>query len=320
MPYKVVMPEDIAESGKNFLMEKGYEVLVGSGRTDVEYMKEILAEADAILFRTALYNKEVIDAAPKLKVMSRMGVGFDNVDIDYCTQKGIWVTIAPEANSNAVAEHTIGLIIAAAHQIVYMDKQVRAGNWTIRNSKKGRDIAGKTLGIVGFGRTGTLVAKKAALGLDMKVVAYSRSLKEKGYPDYVTPLNSMEEVFEKSDFLSLHMPSTPETKNMVDKVLLSKMKSTAVLINTARGDVLCEEDLYEALKNGTIAYAAVDVMREEPAKRDNRLFELDNFIVTPHNATLTYETMDSMALDAAMGIDDVLNGRIPRWPVNKIER
>jgi len=116
------------------------------------------------------------------------------------------------------------------------------------------------------------------------------------------------------------MPATAETKNLVNKELLWKMKSTAALINCSRGELVCEEDLYEVLKNGIIASAAVDVMREEPPRTDNRLFELDNFIVTPHNAALTHETMDAMGLHAAMGIDDVLSGRIPKWPANQVSK
>lgn len=320
MPYKVVIPQDISEEGKNFLIDKGYEVIIGTGKTDITSMKEIVSEADALLIRTAPYTREVIDAAPNLKVISRLGVGLDNVDVEYCTEKGIWVTISPQANSNAVAEHTLGLIIAAAHNIVYMDKQVRMGNWEVRNIKKGRDIAGKTLGIVGFGRTGSLVAKKAALGFDMNIIVYSRSLKEKGYPSYVTAVSSIEEVFKKSDFVSLHVPSSPETKNMVNSDLLSLMKPTGVIINCARGDIVCEEDLYDALKSGKIAVAAVDVMREEPPRNYNKLFYLDNFIVTPHNATLTHETMDTSGLHAAMGIHDVLSGKEPSWAANKVNK
>lgn len=318
MSYKIVIQQPITDLGIDYLRNKGYEVILGNGKTDIETMKSAVTDADALLIRTGPYNKEILSCATNLKVIGRMGVGLDNVDLNYCKEKGIWVTIAPQANSNAVAEHTIGFIIASAHQMSYMDKQTRDGVWEVRNTKKGRDLTGKTLGLIGLGRIGTMVAKKAALGLDMNVIGYDAFIPSDKYPENVTPALSMNEVLEKSDFVSLHMPATQETKDMVNSEFLSKMKKTAVLINCARGEIVDETALYDALKNGVISAAAIDVMKEEPFNTSNPLFTLDNITFTPHNAALTYETMDAMGLHAAMGIDDVLSGKTPQWPAFKM--
>lgn len=318
MPYNVVIPQYITPAGKDFLINKGYHVIDGYEITTVKQLKEIVSEAHAILARTALFTKEVIDSAPKLKVISRQGVGYENIDVDYCTSKGIWVTYAPKANFNAVAEHVIGLILAASHNIVTMDKQVHKGNWLLRNEKKGNDIANKTLGIIGFGRIGSCLAKKAAFGLEMNIIAYDYYLPQGQFPQFVTVANSLDELLSKSDIVSLHMPLNSNTNNMVNKSFLAKMKPSAILINCARGEIISENDLYDALKNGVIRCAAVDVMAKEPPELNNPLLQLEEFIVTPHNAALTTETMDRMGLHAAMGIDEVLSGRRPQWPVNSI--
>ncbi len=314
MKFKIAIPQPITDMGTKYLTEKGYDVAVGDGRTDAETIKNLIKDADGILARTAPYPGEVLEAAQKLRVIGRFGVGLDNIDLDYCKENYIWVTIAPQANSNAVAEHAIGFILACAHQTVLMDRETKAGNWEARNIKKGRDVTGKTLGLIGLGRIGREVAKKALSGLSMRVSAYDPYVAQKDAPEGVTMAGTLEALLEQSDFVSIHMPSTKDTVNMVNKEFLSKMKPTAYLINCARGAAVDEEALYEALKNRVIAGAALDVMKEEPPCVDNTLFTLDNLIVSPHNAGLTIETMDAMGLHAAMGIDDVLSGRKPQWP------
>lgn len=313
MSYKIVIQQPITDLGINFLKERGYDLYIGDGKTDLETMKEVVKDADGILARTAPYPKEVLEQAKKLKVIGRFGVGVDNIDTEYCKEKGIWVTIAPKANSNAVAEHTIGFIFAAAHNIITMDRETRLGNWEARNKIKGHDLVGKTVGLVGFGRIGREVAKKAYFGMDMNILAYDPYVSAENCPEYVK-LVKLDELLENSDFVSIHMPATKDTENMVDRTFLSKMKKDSVLINCARGAIVNEKDLYDALKEGTIKSACLDVMKDEPADIKNHLFELDNLIVSPHNAGLTSETMDQMGLHAAMGIDDVLNGRKPEWP------
>ncbi len=315
MAFKVVIPQDITDAGKNFLREKGYEIIIGSGKIDPDSVKRDIVPADAILARTAPFSADILAAAPNLKVIGRHGIGVDNIDVDYCTKRGIWVTFAPNSNANSVAEHTIGMIIAAAHHFAFMDRETRAGNWEVRNKRKGVDLFGKTLGVVGLGRIGRMVAEKCIAAFGMKVLGNDAILPKEKFPAGVVPA-TVEEIFSQADFVTLHIPATPETKGMVNAGLLGKMKKTAFLVNCARGEVMNEADLAEALRNQALAGAALDVFGVEPAKADNPLFKLDNVIVTPHNAALTAESMDRMGLHAAMGIHAALSGQKPEWPVN----
>lgn len=318
MAYKVVIPQDITDAGKNYLKERGYELVIGDGNTDLEAMKSVVADADAILARTAPYPAEVIAAAPKLKVIGRHGIGVDNIDVDYCTKNGIYVVFAPTSNAVSVVEHTIGFMIALAHHMSYFDREVRKGEWGMRNSRKGFDLDGKTLGVVGLGRIGRQVAEKCMAAFNMKVLGYDAFLPADKYPEGVEA-SSIDEIFANADIVTMHVPSTPETRGMLNAELIGKMKSSALLINCARGDLVVEADLYDALKNKKIAGAATDVFVSEPPAKDCPLFELDNLIMTPHSAALTQESMDRMGLHAAMGIHSVLSGETPDWPVNKPE-
>ena len=316
MSYTVLIPQDIVEEGKKFLRDKGYNIKMGSGIT-VDKIIEDVKDCDAILARTAPFPKEVIEAGTKLKVIGRHGVGVDNIDVKTAAERGVYVTYAPESNASSVAEYAVGMIIALARNFLTGDKAVRAGNWEFRNKSRASDLAGKTLGLVGAGRVGSLVAKKAFFGLDMNVIVYDPYVKEiKSVPEakIVTDLDT---IFKTADFISLHMPATPETKGMIGRKYFDMMKKSAYLVNAARGEVVNEKDLYDALKSGTFAGAGLDVFDPEPPKNDNPLFGLDNVILSPHNAALTQECMTRMALHAAMGIDDVLSGRVPKWAVNK---
>ena len=317
MAFKVLIPQDIVDEGKKYLIDRGYAIKMGKG-ISVSQIAEDVADCDAILARTAQFPKEVIDAGKKLKVIARHGVGCDNIDVKTATERGIWVTFTPEANAVSVAEYTIGMIIALARYFFPGDKATRAGAWDMRNKFPAVDLEGKTLGLVGAGRVGTLVAKKAFFGLDMKVMVFDPFIKEiKGVPA-AKIVSDPAVIFKESDFISLHVPATPETRGMVGKKYFDMMKPTAFLINAARGEIANEKDLYETLKAKRIAGAALDVYDPEPPKNDNPLYTLDNVILSPHNAALTREAMVRMAVGAAMGIDDVLSGKAPRWPFNKL--
>ena len=318
MSFRIVIPQDITGAGKEYLLDNGYELLIGDGKIDAESLKKIVAEADALLVRSAICSKEIIDAAPGLKVIGNHGVGVDNIDIDYCIEKGIWVTNAPMSNTVSVAEHTVGLLFALAHNFVFMDSETRKGNWEIRNRLKGDDLAGKTLGLVGLGRIGRLVAKKASLGADMKVIGFDPFIPSGAFPADVEQAATMEDVFKKADYVSVHVPSLPETHGIINLRLFSMMKKTAAFINCSRGDVVNERDLFTALSEGMIRTAGIDVFCDEPALMKNPLFTLDNIIVTPHSAAMTAESMDRMGLHAAMGIHDVLSGNKPKWAVNEL--
>lgn len=313
--YKVLIPQDIMSQGKDFLKKHGYEVIIGSG-WDAETIKREVIDCDAILVRTALFPADVIAAGKKLKIIARFGVGTDNIDIKAAEKQGVWVTIGKNTNVQSVAEHTLALMLGCSKQLIFINDQVKAGNWEIRNSKPGIELYGKTLGVIGLGAIGLSVAKKAHFGLDMDIIGFDAFADESILPEYIENMPSIEEVFSKADVISLHIPLTHGTKNMVTNELLKKMKKSAFLINCARGGIVNEEDLYQALKNNEISGAAMDVFQQEPADPKNKLFTLDNFIASPHNAGLTYEASTAMVLSAAEAIHDVLSGRKPKYPVN----
>jgi len=315
MGFKVLIPQDISQVGKDYLLERGYEIKMGSGITEKELMKDV-EDCDAILARTASFTANVIKSGKKLKVIGRHGVGFDNVDIKVAEELGIWVTNAPESNANSVAEHTLGLIIACARNLVRADTAFRNGDFEIRNKLNGSDLEGKTLGLLGVGRIGTMVAKKAAFGLGMKVIGYDPFLTQENVIPEIELSSKWEYVLENADFISAHMPVTASTKGIIGKKEFKMMKSTAYFINCARGEVVSEAELIEALQTNEIAGAGLDVFAEEPPAKDNPLFQLENVILSPHNAALTKEATIRMALHAAMGIDEVLSGKKPKWPVN----
>ena len=188
-----------------------------------------------------------------------------------------------------------------------------------RNRTKGVEVDGKTLGLIGCGHIGRLVAQKAALGFGMKVVGYDAYAKPENMPEYIQLVDTPEEVYRQADFLSLHVPLTPDTRDMVNKEVFAMMKPTAIVLNCARGGVINEADLYQAVVDGSIAGAGLDVFEDEPINPQNPLYTLDKVIVTPHDAALTFEAADRMGLHAAQGIVEVLQGKKATWPVNHLE-
>jgi D-3-phosphoglycerate dehydrogenase len=296
----ILLPQDIATPGKEFLIHHGYQIRLCPDIDEDTLCREVVG-CNAILARTAAITRRVLEAEPNLKVVGRHGVGYDNVDIEAATSLGIWVTNAPHSNANTVAEHTIGLLVALAHNMVQHDRALRSGDFEIRNRVLGTDLAGKTLGIVGLGGIGTLVARKAALGLDMKVIALNRTPRD--VDDWIEPVQDRQQFFERADFVSLHLPGSPQTRHYMGEKELGWMKPSAFLINVSRGEI--------------IAGAGLDVFEPEPPSPANPLFALQNVIVTPHSAALTTEAMGRMGLHAAQGIHDVLTGKMPQWPVNK---
>jgi len=311
---KVLIPQDINHAGKNYLKDRGYEVIVGSAH-DAETIKREIADCDALLARTAPYPADVIAAGKKLKIIARFGVGTDNIDVKFAEKQGIWVTIAKGENSHSVAEHTVTMMLACAKNLVYIDQQTKTGGWEVRNKFPITELKGKTVGIIGLGDIGRRVAAMVHNGLQMNVIGFD-VLKLDNLPEYIKVVSSLDEIFTNSDVVTLHVPGTPETMNMVNQKTLSMMKPAAYLINCARGGIVNESDLCEALQNRKIACAAMDVFLKEPPELDNKLFKLDNFIASPHNAALTNEASTGMALSCAKAIDDVLSGRMPQYPIN----
>lgn len=312
--YKVLIPQDIQEEGKQYLREKGYEIQIGSG-FDRDTLKKEISDADAVIARTAAYPADVIAAGTKLKVIARYGVGYDNIDLKAAEDMGIYVTIAKGCNTRSVAEHTAALMLACARNITQIYEELKRGNFAIRNALPGMELRGKTFGIAGIGAIGFETAKIVHDGFSMEVLAFDRYADRSVYPEWIHFVDTLDELLKNADVLSLHTPLTSETEHMINRDAMRLMKPSAIIINAARGPIWDERDLYEALKEGTIAAAGSDVFEQEPPDARFPLFELPNYIASAHNAALTKEANAAVSLSCAHAIDDVLSGREPEFPI-----
>lgn len=308
---KILVTEPIHSQGISHLEGTG-KVIMGTG-TDEETIIREGKDADAILVRVAKITERIVEALPRLKVVAKHGIGVDNIDVACCTRRGVMVVNAPRSNANAVAEHTAALILAAAKNLVFLDGRTREGGFSDRNSWPTVELEGKTVGFIGMGNIAALAAKKLS-GFDMKVIAYDPYKTESDEAELVkTP----EEVYARADVISLHIPLTPETRHMISDQAFSMMKSGAIIVNASRGGTIDEKALYRALREKKIRGAAFDVFEEEPPTPDNPLFALNNVTVSPHNAALSEQALINMAVHAARGICDRLEGRTPEWVVNR---
>ncbi|MDR1386348.1 MAG: phosphoglycerate dehydrogenase, partial [Propionibacteriaceae bacterium] len=267
--------------------------------------------ADGVILRLSPFGRDIIEQLPKLQIVARHGVGYDNVDVSAATERGVWVTNTPLANAKSVAETALTLLLALAKRVVDNADHMRAGDFFWKNAHMGTDLEGKTIGIVGYGKIGReLAIKLSGLGVDILVHDPHVPAVEHGV------LVERDVLLRESDFVSLHLPSTPDTERSFDAAAFATMKSTACLINLARGALVDEVALVEALRDGVIAGAALDVFTVEPLPENHPLFQLDNVLLTPHIASNTVETMERMALQAAQEVDRVLSGADPLWSVN----
>lgn len=317
MNYKVLLTEEINNAGKEFLKENGYEIKMPQDLSEETLIKEV-EDCDAILTRNAHITEKVIRAGKKLKVVAMHGVGVDIIDVDAATKYGVQVVNAPESNKNAVAEYTVGLILSLSKLYLLYDKELRKGNYQIRKTF-GMDLEGKVLGIIGMGNIGKLVAEKASKGFGMKVIGYKRNIGSIKSIEGVELTEDIDYVLKNSDFVSLHIPLNTSTKKLLGKREISLMKPSTFLINTARGEVVDNDALVEALIKKEVAGAAIDVFEGEIPSNDNPFFNFDNVIVSPHTAAFSNETLKKMALHATLGIHEVLSGKKPTWSVNTIE-
>lgn len=315
MRQKILIVQAIHERGVRVFDER-FEVRVASDPSVATVIKEIRGVAGVIV-RMAPFTREIIEAADGLKVIGRHGVGVDNIDLQAATEKGIVVVNTPNANATSVAEHTLTAIGALAKRMVVYDRATREGRWELRNSYRAVDLDGKILGLIGIGRIGSMVARRAAAAYNMKVIAFDPYVKPEAARELgLTLCARMDDLLGQADVISLHTPLTPETKGLMTAAKLRLMKPTAFLLNFSRGEVVDETALCEALKSGVIAGAAIDVYDPEPPLKENPLFELDNILLSPHSAALTEECVIRMATGAAEGVVDVLSGRRPQFVVN----
>lgn len=313
--FKVLIPQPIAEEGMELLRQNGCELIVADN-TSEERLVELVKDCSAILVRTASITRRIIESANKLEIIARHGVGLDNVDIDAASENNVFVSNAPSANINSVAEHVVGMMLAVSRHIVKADNALRQGKFEVRNIYIGSELKEKTLGLVGLGNIGKLVAEKCALGFGMKVIAYDPYVKNIEQP-YIELVPTLEEMMAQSDFISLHVPYNRALHHLINKELLEKMKPSAYIVNAARGGLIDEEALYRLLSDKKIAGAALDCFEEEPTPLEHPFWGLDNVVVTPHMAAHTEEAMIKMAVDPANEIIRVKNNLDPVVCVNQ---
>jgi D-3-phosphoglycerate dehydrogenase / 2-oxoglutarate reductase len=306
---RVLVKEPIAEAGIRLLQERFDVDIVGDGP-----LEERIGKYDAIVIRSATkLTADVLERADRLKVIGRAGVGVDNVDVDAATRRGIVVANAPESTVVSAAEHAVGLLVALARHIPQAHASLKLGRWE-RGSYGGIELEGKTLGVLGFGRIGQQVARRA-VGLGMRVVAHDPFVSRERYRELgVERAESADEVLAEADFLTLHLPLSDETRGAIDAAAFRRMRPGSRLINAARGELVDEEALLEALRSGHLAGAALDVFSAEPYT--GPLLELDNVVVTPHLAASTEEAQDRAGVIVAEQVAAALEGGLVTNAVN----
>ncbi|WP_026930050.1 phosphoglycerate dehydrogenase [Glycomyces tenuis] len=277
-----------------------------------ERLIDLVGPFDAVIAGTDPFTAEVLDAAPKLRVIGRTGVGYDNIDVEAATARGIAVCPTPGVNRQSVAEHTIGLLLAAARMIPQNVASVRGGGW---DQVSGRELGGAVLGVVGLGAIGKLVATMAQ-GLGMTVIAHDPFPDHEFAREHGIREAGLDELLGEADFVSLHLFLSPETRHLIDAAAIAKMKDGAFLVNAARGGVVHEDALADALASGKLAGAALDTVEVEPLPADSRLRGLDNLVVTAHIGAATVESRARSGMTAARSVVDGLEGRIPPQTVN----
>ena len=281
---------------------------------DREKLLAAVAEADALLVRSATtVDAEVLAAAPKLKIVARAGVGLDNVDVDAATARGVLVVNAPTSNIHSAAEHALALMLSAARQIPQADATLREHSWK-RSSFSGTEIFGKTVGVVGLGRIGQLVAARLA-AFGTHVVAYDPYVSPARAAQLGIELLPLDELLSRADFISVHLPKTPETAGLIGKDALAKTKPGVIIVNAARGGLIDEQALADAITSGHVAAAGLDVFSKEPCT-DSPLFELPQVVVTPHLGASTAEAQDRAGTDVAASVRLALAGEFVPDAVN----
>ena len=289
--------------------------LLGRDCRTAEQIIDFAGKAHGILTAEAPLSARVIDALTQCRVIVRYGIGVDNIDVDAATRRGIPVANVPDFCVDEVSDHTICLLLAGARKLLLADRLVRQGGWGVDALRPIHGLRGQTLGLIGLGRIGTLVAKKA-ISLALHVIAHDPSVApETMAREQVSPA-TLDEVLTESDFLSLHLPLNAETRHTLGEEELKRMKPTAMLINTSRGGIVDEMALIEALQTGRIAHACLDVFETEPPDRANALLKMDNVTLTPHSAACSETALADLRERAVTEIVRVLRGDPPLSAVN----
>ncbi len=310
---KVLISDNLSTRGVDILKKAGLEVEFRS-KTTVEEIEKMIGDYDALIIRSATkVTAGLLEKASKLKVIGRAGSGLDNVDIPAATKKGVVVMNTPGGNTVTTAEHTIGMIFASARMIPQAYSSMKAGKWE-KKKFEGVELFDKTLGIIGLGAIGGVVANRCT-ALGMKVLAFDPFISTEKAKQLGIELADLDTIYKRSDFITVHTPKTKETAGLINKDTIAKMKDGVRIINCARGGIVNEADLYEALKSGKVAGAAFDVFEKEPPE-NHPLMTLDNFIATPHLGASTLEAQENVATAVAEQIVDYLIAGTVRNAVN----
>ena len=317
MTTRVLIPQPILPAGYEYLRKHGYEAVDGRGFTEEDIITDI-RDCDALIVRTARITRQIFDAAPKLKILARHGAGYDGVDLAAAREHGVLVCTAGGANAISVAELTIFYMLYCSRNFKKVQNLYLQDYRQAKMGVPKTELEGKTLGLVGLGNIGKLVAQKAALGFDMTVLAYDPFAKGAGLPDYIRMVEDRDEIFKRSDYVSLHVPATTETVHSVSDREFGLMKPTAYLINAARGSIVDEAALYRALQEEKIAGAGLDVLEQEPIDPSNPLVAMDNVLTAPHIGGATKEASSRSSVACAQAIDDFFSGRTPKFVVPEL--
>ena len=305
MTYRVLVPDNVNQKAIDILLLEPRIQVSAPGKMERHALLNAIAEAQAIIIRSGVTaDAELIAAATQLKAIARAGVGVDNVDLDAATQRGVVVMNTPGGNTISTAEHTLGLMIALSRHIPQGHQSLAEGRWD-RKAFTGVELKGKTLGIIGLGRIGQAIAKRAQ-AFEMAVIAHDPFLPPQVAADIDVPLLELAEVYARSDYLSLHALVTDETRGMINASSIAMMKDGIRIINAARGALINSADLAAALNTGKVAGAALDVYEVEPPPADHPLIGLANVIHTPHLAASTSDAQVTVAIEAAQLIVDFL--------------
>jgi D-3-phosphoglycerate dehydrogenase len=314
MNMKILVADQIAKRGVETLRQNpSFQVDVKTGLKE-DQLCEIIAEYDALIVRSATkVTERVIEAAKKVRVVGRAGVGVDNVDVNAATRRGIVVMNTPGGNTISTAEHTFAMMMALARHIPQAHATMKAGKWD-RKTYEGVELRNKTLGIIGMGRIGTELAQRAK-AFEMRVLVYDPFLNVSRAKELRVEAVELDQIYAQSDFITVHVPMSDETRGMINKDTIAKMKDGVRLINCARGGIINEKDLYDSIKSGKVAGAALDVYEQEPPK-ELPLRELDKVVMTPHLAASTADAQETCGIEIAEQIADALTGGAIRNAVN----
>ena len=310
----VFLPQAINDEAIKILKDEGLEV-VQAEKTDPVNVASLMRNAKAVILRTGIeMDSDLLDQADDLWTVSRTGGGVDNVDLEAATEKGVIVTSSLGVNTTSVAEHCLALILGLSKNLFLLDKETKANNFKIRYQNHPRDIKGKKLGVIGFGRIGQKVADYFQIMSGEKILAYDPIISDevkKRFEDKVEFV-TLEKLLKNSNIVSIHVPLNVHTKGLISMEQLEIMKPDAFIVNVSRGGIINEQDLIKALQDEIIAGAALDVFQNEPPKKDNPLLKMNKVILTPHAAALTEECVVRMATEAAKRVVSLLNGYKPK--------